>query len=165
MRKVVSNTTPLISLSKISKIELLKLIYQEIIIPEGVVEEYERGKNKKFYRDISKFDWIKVKKVENEKTFEFLLDLDKGEAESIVLAKNIKADLLIIDELRGREFARLKGLTITGTVGVLLKAKEKKLIQTALPFVYELKEKGIWINDNLIQYVKEIEKDIDILPH
>lgn len=157
MRKVVSNTTPLIALSKISKIELLKLIYHEIIIPVGVVEEYERGKSKEFYGDISKFDWIKVKKVEDEKTFEYLLDLDKGEAESIVLAKNIKADLLIIDELRGREFATLKGLTITGTVGVLLKAQEKQLIQTALPFVYELKEKGIWINDNLIQYVREIE--------
>lgn len=157
MRKVVSNTTPLISLSKISKIELLKLIYREIIIPKGVFEEYQKGKNKEFYRDISKFDWIKVTDVENEKTFEFLLDLDKGEAESIVLAKNIKADLLIIDELRGREFARLKGLKITGTVGVLLKAKEKQLIQTALPFVYELKEKGVWINDNLIEYVKEIE--------
>jgi predicted nucleic acid-binding protein len=51
----------------------------------------------------------------------------------------------------------LKGLKITGTVGVLLKAKEKQLIQTALPFVYELKEKGIWINDNLVEYVKEIE--------
>jgi predicted nucleic acid-binding protein len=50
--------------------------------------------------------------VENEKMLEYLLDLDKGEAESIVLAKTIKADLLIIDELRGREFARLKGLTI-----------------------------------------------------
>ena len=157
MRKVVSNTTPLISLSKISKIELLKLVYREIIIPKGVFEEYQKGKNKEFYRDISKYDWIKVKEVENEEMFEYLLDLDKGEAEAIVLAKNIKADLLIIDELRGREFARLKGLTITGTVGVLLKAKEKKLIQTALPFIYELKEKGIWINDNLIDYVKEIE--------
>jgi predicted nucleic acid-binding protein len=149
-------SSSIISLSKISKIELLKLIYREIIIPKGVFEEYQKGKNKEFYRDISKFDWIKVTEVEKKKTFEYLLDLDKGEAESIVLAKNIKADLLIIDELRGREFASLKGLKITGTVGFLLKAKEKQLIQTVLPFVYELKGKGIWINDNLIEYVKEI---------
>jgi len=75
MRKVVSNTTPLISLSKISKIEFLKFVYREIIIPKGVFEEYQKGKNKEFYRDISKFDWIKVKEVENEEMFEYLLDL------------------------------------------------------------------------------------------
>lgn len=159
MRKVVSNTTPLIALSKISKTELLKSIYGEIIIAKGVFEEYESGKDKDFYTDLSGLKWIKIVEIKDKEALEYLIDLDKGEAESIVLANEIEADLLIIDELRGRELARLMGLNITGTIGVLLKAKEENLIQTALPFIFELIEKGIWINENLIQYVKEIAQE------
>lgn len=158
MPEVISNTTPLIALSKISKLELLKTLYGEITIAEAVLEEYQRGKSKAFYQNISAFDWIKTAEVKNKKALEFILELDRGEAESIVVAEEMNAELLIIDELRGREFARLRGLKITGTIGVLLKAKQEYLIESVLPFAYELREKGIWINDMLINYVKEIEQ-------
>ncbi|MCK4761207.1 MAG: DUF3368 domain-containing protein [Candidatus Aminicenantes bacterium] len=158
MPKVVADTTPLILLSKISKFDILKSVYGEIIISRGVFEEYERGKQKKYYIDISHFDWIKIVDITNRKPLEFIVDLDKGEAESIVLAEEIKAERLIIDEIRGRNFAKSKGLGITGTIGVLLKAKERGFLQEVLPLVFELKEKGMWIDDALIEYVREIEE-------
>lgn len=158
MPEIVSNTTPLIALSKISKLELLESLYDEINIPPGVFEEYEKGKNKDFYKEILKLDWIKIGEIKNKKELESFTELDRGEAEAIALAEEIKADLLIIDELRGRKFAKSKGLKITGTIGVLLKAKEKRLLHEVLPFAYELREKGIWLGDDLIEYIKEIEE-------
>lgn len=65
MPEVVSNTTPLISLSKIAKLELLKSLYGKITIPRGVFEEYREGRKKEDYIDISKLDWIKVARIIN----------------------------------------------------------------------------------------------------
>ena len=84
MLKIVSNTTPIISLLKIEKLHLLKDLYDEIYIPQEVFNEIEAGKNKDFYTDLSKIEWIKIEKIQNVKSLTFFLDLDKGEAEAIV---------------------------------------------------------------------------------
>lgn len=129
MRKVVSNTTPIITMLTISKLEILQQIYGEITIPLGVYEEIEQGRDKTFYTDLSDIDWIKIQQIKDKTPIKYLRDLDKGEAEVIVLANEIKADLVIIDERLGREFAEYFNLKLTGTMGVLLKAKELKVIQ------------------------------------
>ncbi len=101
MPKIVSNTTPILSLLKIGKLEILKDLYQEIIIPQEVFYEIEAGKSKDFYTDLSKIDWIKIEKITNEKSLSYFLDLDKGEAEAIILASEKDADLIILDESLG----------------------------------------------------------------
>ena len=68
MLKVVSNTTPIISLLKIGKLNIFKDLYGEIFIPQEVFNEIEAGKNKEFYTDLSKIDWIKIEKINNEKS-------------------------------------------------------------------------------------------------
>jgi len=78
MLKVISNTTPIISLLKIGKLPILKNLYGEIFIPQEVFNEIEAGKNKEFYTDLSKIEWIKVEKINNEKSLSYFLDLDKG---------------------------------------------------------------------------------------
>ena len=65
MLKVVSNTTPIISLLKIGKLNIFKDLYGEIFIPQEVFNEIEAGKNKEFYTDLSKIDWIKIEKINN----------------------------------------------------------------------------------------------------
>ena len=75
------------------------------------------------------------------------MDLDAGEAEVIVLASEIEAGLVIIDETLGRRFAKHAGLKATGTIGSLIKAKECGLIEIISPILDELQEKGIWISD------------------
>lgn len=153
MPKIVSNTTPIISLLKIGKLIILKKLYTKIIVPQEVYNEIENGKEKEYYADLSLLDWIEVIPIKDKKSIFYFLDLDKGEAETIILAIEIKADLVIIDEKLGRFHAKHADLKITGTLGILLKAKKQGIIKKIKPLLLELKEKGIWLNDNLFEKV------------
>lgn len=160
MLKVVSNTTPLISLMKINKLFILEELYNEIIIPQEVYAEIERGKHKQYYLDLSKVKWIDIKQISDEKALSYFLDLDKGEAETIILANEIDADLVIIDERLGRYHAQHASLKITGTLGVLLKAKDKGVVEEVKPLLHDLKDKGIWLNENLIESLLRLAGEI-----
>ncbi len=65
MHKTISNTTPILSLLKINKFDLLKELYGEIIIPNAVYQEIEKGKEKPYYKDLSLIDWIKIVQIKN----------------------------------------------------------------------------------------------------
>lgn len=159
MLKIVSNTTPLISLLKIEKLTILKELYSKIIIPQEVYNELENGKHKDYYTDLTKLDWIEIKSIKDGKSLSYFLDLDKGEAETIILANEMEADLVIMDERLGRFHAKHANLKTTGTLGVLLKAKEKGIIKTINPLLVDLKEKGIWLNDGLIEKVLKLANE------
>ena len=99
---VVSNSTPLIALSKIGLFELLKEYFGEITIPNEVYEEVvTRGSNLFGAREVSNSDWVKVVEAENKLAVDTLsVHLGKGEAEAIILAKE-KNTLLLIDDRDG----------------------------------------------------------------
>lgn len=156
MPKVVSNTTPIISLLKIGRLEILKDLYKEIYIPQEVFSEIEAGKHKKNYLNLSEFEWIKIEQIQDRKSIAYFLDLDKGEAEAIILATEIEADLILLDEALGRFHAKNTGLKVTGTIGVLIKAKKKGLISEVKPLIFELREQGIWLSDGLIDRILEL---------
>jgi predicted nucleic acid-binding protein len=122
---VVSNSTPLIALSRINKFGLLKEYFGEIHIPKEVFDEVvTRGGNLSGAEEAASAEWIKVGNVGNKIAVESLsITLDKGEAEAIVLARE-KDALLIIDDGDGRRTAESLGLKITGTMGILLLAHE-----------------------------------------
>jgi len=149
MLKIVSNTTPIISLLKINKLELLQQLYSEINIPMAVYEEVEAGKNKSFYSDLSKINWINILEIKDKQALKYFLDLDAGEAEAIVLATEMAADLIIIDEKLGRYHAKHANLKVTGTIGVLLKAKTQGLIIELKPIFNKLTKEGVWISEKL----------------
>lgn len=153
MLKVVSNTTPLISLLKLDRLEILRKIYKEICIPSAVYNEIEAGKDKPFYRDLSKIDWIKIVEIKNQNALKYFLDLDSGEAEAIILATEIQADLIIMDEKLGRFHAKHADLKVTGIIGVLIKAKKQGIITGLKPLLHELTEKNVWIGDKLINEI------------
>jgi uncharacterized protein len=151
MLKVVSNTTPLLSLLKIGKLHLLKELYQEIIIPLEVYKEIEAGRDKAYYINLKTLDWIKILSIENTLSLSYFLDLDKGEAEAIILASEIKANLILLDEALGRFHAKHASLKVTGTAGILLKSKKNGLIKELKPLLFELREKKVWLGDDLIK--------------
>lgn len=160
-KKVVSNTTPLISLMKIGKLDFLKDLFGEVWIPNEVFEEIQKGMDKEFYEDPSKIEWIKIKKVKDKKSLSYFIDLDKGDAETIALAVENDADLVIIDEILGRYYAKHAGLKITGTIGLLIKAKQKGLVQQIKPMIAQLKEKGIWLSDSLVQQALKLSNEAE----
>jgi uncharacterized protein len=125
MRRVISNTTPLLSLLKIGQLELLERLYKRVVVPEAVWMEIEAGKGGMFYLDLVALSWVDIQKVQNKAAVQYLADLDKGEAEVIVLAQEIGADLVIIDETLGRSYAAHFHLPCTGTLGVLLRSKKE----------------------------------------
>lgn len=151
MLRVVSNTTPIISLLKLDRLELLQKLYNQINIPKAVFDEIEAGKNKAYYKDLSKIEWININPIQDTNALKYFLDLDDGEAEAIVLATEIEADLIIIDEKLGRFHAKHADLKITGTIGVLIKAKKEGHLKEIKPLLDELTEKKVWINENLKQ--------------
>lgn len=153
MLKVVSNTTPIISLLKLSKLELLESLYKEVLVPYAVYQEIEAGKKKAYYQDLSKINWIKIVEIQDKKALKYFLDLDLGEAEAIVLANEVGADLIILDEKLGRFHAKHSELKVTGTIGILLKAKSNGLIKSIKPLLQELTEKDVWISDRLINEI------------
>jgi predicted nucleic acid-binding protein len=146
--KVVSNSTPLIALSRINKFSLLKEYFGEVYIPKEVYEEVvTRGGNLFGAEEVESAEWIKVEKVKNRIAVESLsIALDKGEAEAIVLARE-KDGMLILDEGDGRRTAESLGLKINGTVGILLLASAdgkldfKKAIDELIAVGFRLSEK------------------------
>jgi predicted nucleic acid-binding protein len=162
--KIVSNASPLIALSLIEKLYLLKELWGEIIIPEAVYKEVViQGKGKPgalLVENAIKNRWIKVIQVKEENPVKFLMSiLDYGEAEAIVLAQEIQADLVILDNREPRLFAHQVGLKVIGTIGVILKAYEKQIIENPLEEIYKLKNYGFYIGDKLLNYIESFLKE------
>jgi len=154
MRKVIVNTTPILSLLKINKLHLLNEIYGSVIIPQAVFLEIELGKDMKFYEDLKLKKWIEIRKLKDQTSRFSLKELDDGEAEVLILAKELEANLVVIDETLGRLFAGQMGLKITGTIGILLKAKELDLVENIGNLLLDLISKGVWISPKLVEKAK-----------
>lgn len=150
MRKIISNTTPIISLLKIGKLILLRELYEKVIVPTAVYIEIENGKEKPYYQDLKQIDWIEIQEIRNPDSRAYFLDLDEGEAEVLILAKEQNVDLVIMDEIMGRRYAKQLGFNLTGTIGILLKSKENGLVESIKDLLTELTEKGTWLSPKLI---------------
>lgn len=137
---IVSNTSPITSLAAVGQLDLLKQLYQRIIIPETVYQELI-GANPTVpgAKEVSTFPWIETKIVANQPLVQALRQkLDPGEAAAIALAIALNADRLIIDERKGRKIAIDMGVQVIGILGVLLEAKSNGLIDRVKPIVDDL---------------------------
>ena len=121
---VVSNTSPLIYLSKIKKLDLLLQLYKKVHIPPKVLEELLKEKDEVAYFKAFASSFIVEKADEKMPDFQ----LHGGETEAINLALNKKADIILLDDHKARNAAKALGLNVKGTLGLLLTFLEKKLI-------------------------------------
>ncbi len=138
MRKVVSNTTPLIALADIGHLDLLQKLYGEILIPEAVLNEIKTEPAKTVVNNSS---WIKVKKIKkNDEKSLFRAKLHAGEVEVMILAD---------------ETAKFLGMTVTGTLGILIRAKREGYIPAVRPLLDALMTDGLYISDVVRDYVLE----------
>ena len=153
---ILCNTSPLIALASINSLEILNSLTDDFCVPEAVYKEATLS-DKPYSKEITKFLKGKVQKVEDVAAVNDLrIFLDSGESEVIQLATELNAPFVIIDEKRGRNIAKLKELTVVGTVGLLLKAKEKGLIEKVLPLVEKMTSRNIHLSRELIIRVKEL---------
>jgi len=152
--KVVANTTPLISLASIGKLELLKEIFGEVIIADAVYNEI-KAKQGYGYSEIDT-DYIKVQSINGIAYRDFLLSqLDLGETETIIMAKEINAAFVIIDENIAYKIAKSSELNVVRTLSVLLRAKEKGLIPALKPLLDEMIIKGRWYSQRIYKTILE----------
>jgi hypothetical protein len=149
---VVSDSTALIGLSKIGKIDLLKEIFSRVHIPEEVFKEVtEAGKNRPGSDAIRNAEWVETKTVQDRTQVNLLMaSLDKGEAEVLALSKELRADLILLDEEKARKSAVIAGFEVMGLLGVLVIARNLGLIEAIKPLIEELKNKRFRISDRVI---------------
>lgn len=159
---IVSNTTPLIGLASIQHFDLLRQLFGEVHIPQAVYDEAvlagrEAGGAK---QEVSTAQWIRTVSVQDRLAVEVLLDdTDLGEAETIVLARELGADWVLMDEKKGRRKLEQLGLKKIGTLGILLKAKQLGLLAVIRPEIEQLHRQGFSISQNVIDKVLHQAKE------
>ena len=156
---VVSDTSPLIGLSQIGLIELPRKLWGKLYIPEAVlVEMLKKEPGRREIEKAVQEGWIVIKEVQNKVVIKALSEIfGPGESECLALAKEIGAQLLIIDEQRGRKMAKRLGLKITGVVGMLVTAMQKDMLTPEeIGFSIELLQKlGFRLSKELLLWLKE----------
>lgn len=158
---IVSDTTPIITLMKMGHLDILKHLYGKVLIPNAVYMELTA--NEKFVAEASQVmdsDFLEVEEVDNEVAVTILQEvsgLDAGESEAIVMANSRKADLLVMDEHKGRGVAKKMGLPITGTIGLLLKAFDEGMLTAGdiEECIEKLKETNVRISEGLFDIMRE----------
>lgn len=158
--KIVSNSSPLITLARIGRLDILLQLYSEIVIPEAVWHEVVvEGAEQPGAEAIRSAPWIVRQAVANRPLVRALQqELDAGEAEAIALAMEIGTALLLMDERLGRDTARHLGIRYTGVVGVLIEAKHKGLVQTIKPLMDALRDMaGFRVSEALYQRILQDE--------
>jgi hypothetical protein len=141
--KVVSNTTPIISLASIGRLDILRMLFGEIIIPQAVYQEI-KAKPSYAYWEIEA-SYIKVQSIQGQLLQnKLLISLDLGETETIILAQEIRADFVLIDENLAYKVAQQAGLNVVRTLSILLRAKQKGIVKQIKPLLDGLVANGRW---------------------
>ncbi len=139
MAAIVSDTSPIRTLNHLGRIDWLQSLYKEIWIPPAVVAELEHPPSRLSPIPVSSISLLQIRApVSAARVHELLVSLDRGEAEAIALAEELHADLILMDELDGRETAQRLGIPVTGTLGILLRAKQQGLCPEIRPLLGQL---------------------------
>ena len=152
---VVSDTSPILNLLRVDRLELLTLLYGQVLIPPAVFAELSAKTDLAPVMGIDFMSSLIIGTPNDQKRVQELRhSLDAGEAEAIVLAVERQADLLLVDERRARRTAEAAGLRITGLLGVLADAKRAGLIDLVKPVLDDLMQHArFWIGPELYEAV------------
>ncbi len=147
---VISNTSPLFYLHRLRRLDLLQKLYRRIAVPEAVVNELKAGRDQgEDAPDVADYDWIEVRTVRTPILVRLITDLGTGEAQVLALALEEPDCLVILDDRLAREVARLQNLRVTGTAGVILKAKQEGYIPAVAPLLDRLLQLDFRLSDTV----------------
>ncbi|MCI0529595.1 MAG: DUF3368 domain-containing protein, partial [Nitrospira sp.] len=137
--EAVTNSTCLIALERIGKLNLLSQVFTTVFVPPAVQAEFGIP-----------VDWLTVKNIQNPAVIAALkTQLDEGEAEAIALAMELGKVFVILDDKKARRVAQQMGLKVIGTIGMLLRAKRKGLITDLEPLLTSLMQAGFHMTDTI----------------
>jgi uncharacterized protein len=156
---VVSDTSPLTNLAAIGQLGLLRTLFDEVHVPEGVWAELTAPSSDWPGRDhVASAAWIQRHAIHDLALVAALRDdLDRGEAEAIALALSLHSDLVLLDEKEGRRVAQRLGLRVVGVVGLLIEAKERGLLPAIRPHLRALRQTaGFYVSEALYRYALEL---------
>jgi len=139
---IITDTSCLILLVKIESLDLLRNFSNDIFITPEIAEEF----------DLTLPDWIKVRAVHSQKTKElFSINLDIGEASALALSLEIPNSLVIIDDLKARKLAEKMQMNYSGTLGLLLRAKQEGFIHKLGPLLDRVQNTNFRLSEVLIK--------------
>jgi predicted nucleic acid-binding protein len=148
----VSNTSPLRYLIAAGHADLLTGLFGQILVPLGVADELsDRAAPEKVRAWIAHPpSWLQIHPIQSPPNPELVAALDRGEREAIQLATEQRADVLIMDEWKGRAIAQRRGIPLTGALGVLGEAYQRALIDRPLDILADIRQQGFRKNDSLV---------------
>ena len=146
-KTIISDTSCLIILSKIGELELLYKLYGQIITTLDIAEEFGETLP----------NWVTIEKVSDKYRQRILeMQIDKGESSAIALALEVQNCTLILDDFKARKIAQNLGLSFTGTIGIIIKAKLNGTIPSIKPYLEKIKETNFRISAEIeLQALKE----------
>jgi len=146
---IIVDTSSLIALERIDLLPILCKIYKEVVIPESVIKEFGN----------LSLPCLSIRRVESNLLKLLITELNLGKGESDVIALASQTGLkIVIDDSRARKVAENIGLKLTGTIGVLMKAERLGLIGSAYDKVRELREKGFYVSEELLEDISRFKK-------
>lgn len=155
--RCVVNTSPLQYLFRIHHLQLLKDLFEVVLVAEGVRTELEQGRSLGFQvPDLSQVTWVQVLAAAPGPLPPELEGLGQGEAETILIAKQQKAEWVVLDDWEVRRAARKLGVQVIGTIGILAMAKEQGLIAVVKPLLADLTGAGFWLSSKVQRDILEL---------
>lgn len=157
MPKIVVNSTPLIALCSIGRLDLLEKVYGRILIPQAVYDEVTEKDDAAGRQIEQRPDWIEVVQISDRSQKQmYRARLHDGEVEVMILAQEAPvADLVIIDDNAAKKTAKFLGLRVTGTLGALIRAKRMGYISSVAAVIDELCKNGFYVDDAVRAMVLE----------
>lgn len=148
---IVADSGPLIAFARIGRLDLLQQVVSELVIPDAVYDELVvKGKGRPGAQEVERGEWIRRKVARDRTAIDQLSsELDQGEREAIVLARELGA-MLLADEWKVREAAEPLGIEVFGVLRVLAEAKRRGHIAKVRPLIEELLAIGYWMHETRV---------------
>jgi predicted nucleic acid-binding protein len=160
--KIISNTGPIIALAKVKKLACLKEVASDVVSSVAVYRELfaKIGEESKLI-EAAIADFIEVvnikEKAIDSKIKMATVSLDEGEKQTIKLASTFNEPIvLLLDDRAGRQVAKELEFSTIGSIGILLRLKEKGLIEKVGVVLEEMKSRGYWLSDTVIEVAKKL---------
>ena len=156
----ISDTSPICYFARLGLLDVLHKLIGQILVPMAVVDEIDRGRT--FIPELPNLrllDWVDIEMVAANIPDASSSQLGPGETEALALARSLSGVCLLMDDFQAREQAINSGISVRGTLALLLMAKEKKYIREVRPLINQLKEMGFRLSDSLQNTVLSLARE------